>query len=157
MTSMEIEAGSAAVADEPARMNVIRPVARDRIMNRVAMRAVCNDAGNYATPGGAGRILLALNANKGWSAWFRAYVKNWNGWHGPLARSVRRPSGRNGEGRSRADSRRSVFSPPALPVGESPTGTGDLPVPPILHTASERPTAGAVFRCAQPCPRQCLR
>src|ERR1039457_1302368 len=88
VTSMEIEAGSAAVADEPARMNVIRPVARDRIMNRVAMRAVCNDAGNYATPGGAGRILLALDANKGWSAGFRACVKNWNRWHGPLARST---------------------------------------------------------------------
>src|ERR1017187_7937452 len=59
------------------------------------------------------------------------------GWNGPVARPVRRPAGRNGEGCSRADSHRSVFSPPALPVGESPTGTGGSPVPPIFHTGSE--------------------
>ena len=58
-------------------------------------------------------------------------------WHGPLARAVRRPAGRNRNGHPTRNSGQSVIRRPTLPVGESPTGTGGSPVTPIPETATE--------------------
>jgi hypothetical protein len=60
------------------------------------------------------------------------------GWHRPLACAVRRPAGRNGKRPASCVCGLACYGRQTIPVGGSPTGTGESPVPPVSVAERKR-------------------